>query len=118
MEIKNLGTIGNQTNIDKNEGQVNIASGNPKIIANQNLDNKALNGINMNEFIEELNKLKSELGNKELYDEASSVKKAIETKEEVEKISFLKNAGIKALEVSKEVCLPVVTIVLTKILGL
>jgi hypothetical protein len=118
MKIKNLGNIENQTNIDKNKGQVNIANDNAKITANQNLDNNALNGINMIEFVNELNRLKSELGNKELYDEAGAVKKAIEAKENIEKISFLKNAGIKTLEVSKEICLPVVTTVLTKVLGL
>ena len=109
--------IGKQVDNSNNKGQINMAEGNAKIIASQNIDNKTLNGIDMNKLLEELNSLKTKLVEKEMYDEASAVKGAIEAKDEKEKIGFLRKAGIKTLEIAKEISLPVATAALSKILG-
>jgi hypothetical protein len=109
--------IGKQIDNTNNHGQINISNDNSTINATQNMDNRLLNNVDVNKLIEELNNLKIKLAEREMYEEAGAIKGAIESKEENEKISFLKKSGIKALEVSKEISLPVVTSLLGKILG-
>ena len=109
--------IGKQVDNSNNQGQINNAEGNAKIIANQNINNKVLNGIDINKLLEELNTLKSKLAEKEMYSEAGAIKEAIDASEEEEKIGFLKKAGIKALEIAQEISLPVATAALSKVVG-
>ncbi|MEN8908225.1 MAG: hypothetical protein ABF289_19900 [Clostridiales bacterium] len=109
--------IGKQIYNTNNQGQINISNDNSTINATQNMDNRLLNNIDINKLIEELNNLKIILAEKEMYEEAGAIKDAIEAKEYNRRISFLKKAGIKALEISQEISLPVATSVLGKILG-
>jgi len=100
-----------------NQGDINLHEGN--LSSNQYLDNKTiLEGIDLNILLKELNDLKLKLSEKNMLNESNYIKEAINAKGVNERVEFLKKAGKKALELSKEICLPIATSVLTKLIGL
>ena len=118
-KFNNKGNVNIDKQIDNsnNKGQINISNDKSTINAAQNIDNRVLDSVDISKLVEELNLLKLKLVEKEMYIEADSVKKAIEVDQEIERVGFLKSAGIKVLEISQEICLPVATAVLAKTLG-
>jgi hypothetical protein len=108
---------GNVNKSDNNYGQINIASGNARIEAHQNLDNRSLTGIDLDALKKQLEVLKGNLAEQELYVEADQVKKAIEEKDESKIAGFLKNLGDKGLELANSVGLPLAVEAIKKALG-
>jgi hypothetical protein len=109
--------IDKQINNTNNSGQINISSDNSTINTTQNFSNKSLNGIDLKKLSEELNILEIKLAEKKMYEAAGAINNAIEEKEPNQKIGFLQKAGMKTLEISQQLSLPIATAALAKSLG-